>query len=275
MKKNKYKILVLSDLKKSANSTLKSTISLAKMIHGDIEFFHVKKPTDILEKDNQLSAFRTINLEHNATSKKIEDLVKPFSDEFGVNINYNYRFGNVKNEIAKHIEETKPDIIVLGKRKLKSINVFGDKLTQFVLKKHHGVIMIAAKENTLEPNEKLSLGLLNSKKQVLDLEFAEDLMGHTQAPLKSFNIVKNSSDLKEAEVLPDTKTVEYVFEANDNIINNLSSYLIKNNINLLCIGNENEQTKSKSNRIRSEVNALISKLDVSLLFTGEQKQSLQ
>lgn len=38
MKKNKYKILVLSDLKKTTVSTLKSTVNLAKMIGGEVFF---------------------------------------------------------------------------------------------------------------------------------------------------------------------------------------------------------------------------------------------
>jgi len=77
MKKNKnnYKILVLSDLKSTSNTTLKSTISLAKMIGGDIEFFHAKKPTDVVKNENQLSAMRAINANYNETDKKIRDLV--------------------------------------------------------------------------------------------------------------------------------------------------------------------------------------------------------
>ena len=39
MENNKYKILVLSDLKDTASTTLKSTIGLAKMIDADIHCF--------------------------------------------------------------------------------------------------------------------------------------------------------------------------------------------------------------------------------------------
>ena len=76
MKNNKYKILVLSDLKKSTSATLKTAVSLAKMIDGEIEFFHVKKPIDIVEKENQLSAIRTINENHTLIRKKIEKLLR-------------------------------------------------------------------------------------------------------------------------------------------------------------------------------------------------------
>ncbi len=73
MKKNKYKILVLADMKKSTSTVLKSAVSLAKMINGDIQMFYVRKPTDIVAKENQLSAMRTINKEYQKTEKKIQD----------------------------------------------------------------------------------------------------------------------------------------------------------------------------------------------------------
>ena len=47
MKNNKYKILVLSDLSKTTRNTLKSSISLAKIVDADINFLYVKKPTKL------------------------------------------------------------------------------------------------------------------------------------------------------------------------------------------------------------------------------------
>ena len=59
--KSKCNILVLSDIDKSANTILKNAINLAKIVDGDVNFFCVKKPTEIVEKDSQLSAMRAIN----------------------------------------------------------------------------------------------------------------------------------------------------------------------------------------------------------------------
>lgn len=273
MKKNKYKILVLSDLKKSAANTLKSTISLAKIIDADIAFFHVKKPIDILEKDNQLSAMRTINQENGATDKKIQNLIAPISEEFNVNIDYSFAFGNVKSEIEKSIKAHQPDIIVLGKRKFKSI--IGDKVTQFVLKKYPGIIMIAADKNSMEPNKELSLGVFNGLNPSINSELVEDLMAHTKKPLKSFKIAEKVEGAKEAKDAPESKTVEYVFEQSDNVINSLSNYLLKNNINLLYIDREKCLAPNKASHKTSNVDNAINKFDVSLLLIGEQKQRVQ
>lgn len=272
MKSNKYKILVLSDLKKSTSTTLKSTVSLAKMINGDIEFFHVKKPTDIVEKENQLSAMRTINEKYIITRKKIEKLIKSISEDYGVNVKHSFTFGNIKNEIANHIEKVKPDIIVVGKRRQKPINLIGDNLTSFVLKKHDGLIFIASDKNTIEPNKELTLGVLNATEKSFNSDFAQKLIKHTQKPLKSFRIIKKTDALKKTnEAALGNNIVEYVFEENDNTIKNLSNYLSKNNINLLCFDRGHRNTKNNTNSIKTNINDVIRNLNVSLLLTTEQK----
>ena len=86
MKNNKYKILVLSDLENTVNSTLKSTISFAKIIGADVEFFHVKKPTDVVGRDSQLSAMRTINEEFVATNNRLQALTDSISKTNSINV---------------------------------------------------------------------------------------------------------------------------------------------------------------------------------------------
>jgi len=273
MKKHKYKILVLSDLKKSTSKTLKSTVSLAKMIDADINFFYVKKPNEILEKENQLSANRLINQEYNLTEKKIQDLINPISKDYGVTINYAYAFGNIKNEIEKFINDCKPDIIVLGKRKSKTLSLIGDNITDFVLKTHSGAILIANKEIALASNQDLSLGMLNSIATTFNIDLIEDLIANTKEPVKSFKIIKNPNVSKKTDVTKGKKMVEYVFEHNDNTIKNLSRYLLKNDISLLCI--DRVQDDNKTNLMKSDIKEVIKNLNVSLLFTGKQEYPLQ
>jgi len=270
MKNNKYKILVLSDLKDSTQNTLKSAVSLTKMLKADLEFFHVKKPTDIVEQDNQLSAMRTIGKEHITTEKRIKKLINSVTKDCDIKINSSFTFGNVKREIENYIDLIQPDIIVLGKKKSKAIKLKSDNVTDFVLKKFSGAILIASEQNSLEPNKELSLGFLNGIEESFELDFAEDLMKHTSKPLKSFKIVKRPFDSNKTKTHTDIKTVDYVFEQNDNSINKLSNYLVKNDINLFCLNRGNQKTKSKSNIVTSEVNDMMNKLNVSLLFSNSQ-----
>ena len=272
MKKNRYKILVLSDLKSTTETTLKSTVGLAKMVDGEIHLFHVKRPTDVVKRENQLSAIRTINQDHISTEKKIKNIVDSISVTYGMNIKYSFTFGNVKNEIENHLKNLNPDIIVLGKRKPKSIKFLGDSITHFVLEKHAGPIMIAADNNAIEPNTVLSLGLMNGSEESMNIEFANDLMPHVQKPLKSFKVVKSSGVSSDNKELPkNSGTLEYVFEHRDDIIQNLSNYLSKSNINLLCIDRNSRKEKSKTNLIMTDLKEAMNKFNVSLLLTGGRK----
>ncbi|MBP0904738.1 universal stress protein [Mariniflexile gromovii] len=271
MKKNKYNIVVLADLKKSVNTTLKSAVSLAKMIDGEVSFFYVKNAAKVVDRDNQLSAIRSINHDYTATDKKIKKIVESVSSEFQVPINYSFSFGNVKHEIDDYIKENKPDIIVLGKKTSNSLNLIGDNITKFVLKQYHGTIFIADTNNILDPNNKISLGVLNNTETLLNTSIAEDLLVYAQKPIKSFKIVDKSDTLDEVNSASEINTIDYVFEQNDNSIDNLSNYITKNNINLLCF----DRMEEKSNAAKKNIRAIINKVNVSLLLPGNQNHSLQ
>ncbi len=266
MRNDKYKILVLLDLKKTANSTLKNSVSLAQMIGAKITLFHVKEYLDIVDRDNQLSTMRTLNEEHKKTKKKINDIINSFSKEYDVKINGNYAFGKVKEEIQKQIEIYNPDIIVLGHRESAPFKLIGDSITRFILKKFNGVVMISSNENALVPNEKMSLGVLNGSNKIMKTELSNDLLPHTKAPLKSFRILNSQNSITNTSKLNEEKMVEYVFEQNANVMTTLSSYLQKNNINLLCVDRDKNDTNNTINA-KTSLKEVVSKLNVSLLFS--------
>ena len=271
MKSKKYKILALSNLNDSTDTILKSTISLAKIINGEIHFFYVKQPTELIQRENQLSAKRTINREQVVTDKKIQKLILPFLEQYDVNIGYSFAFGNIKEEIENIIKEYKPDIVVLGKRKPKSVALFGDSITQFILKKHNGAIMIASEENAIEPNNRISLGFLNGLEETFNVEFANDLLDHIQKPMKAFKVVKSTKEQNEVELPRNEKIIEYVFEHRDGALQNVSNYLSKSNVNLLCIDRNHEQLKGKSNHIITDFKEAINEFNVSVLLSGVSK----
>jgi len=220
MNNNKCKILVLSDLNETTSNTLKSSVSLAKIMDADINFLYVKNPTEVVKSDSQLSAMRTINKDYLSTNNIIKDLIKPISETYNVNINYTFTIGNLKNEIGKYINDAKPDIIVLGKRKPKILSFIGDNIIQFILKKHKGTIVIIDDKNVLEPNKELQIGLFNRAK--VNSKFTNYIINSTEKPIKSFKIAEDSHSLKEEL---GEKTVEYVFPKGDNVFENISNYL--------------------------------------------------
>ncbi|QVY64437.1 universal stress protein [Polaribacter sp. Q13] len=255
----KYKILVLSDLNKSTGKTIKSSISIAKIVNADINFFYVKKPTEVVEKESQLSAMRTFNKEYFSIDKTIKGLITPIAKEYQININYSFTIGNLKNEIENHINENKPDIIVLGKRKTKIVNFMRDNITQFILKKHKGTIVITDDTNPLEPNKELSLGSLNQTKSKNVI--IENILSSSKKPLTSFKILDSSSNLKDESFSKDKNTTEYVFEKGDNVVKNISTYLSKSSINLLLVN------RNHSNMTKSNIKEVINNLNCSLILT--------
>ncbi|MCK8480247.1 universal stress protein [Psychroserpens algicola] len=263
---NKYKILVLSDLKEGTSTALKNTISLSKMVDADIELFHVIKPIDVVETDSQLSAMRTISKKHIKVEKKIRKLIDPISEDYGSIIHSSFTIGNVKNEIEDKIKKTKPDIIVLGKRKPKKLSFIGDSITEFVLNTHKDIVMIASGTQSLEPEKELSLGFFNNEKQSFESNLIETLISQTDQSLKSFNIVDKLNQTPNELPSTTNKKVDFVFEKNDNVYQTLSSYLVKNKVNLLCVGRIDQAKTQKVNTVKLQ--DVIDKVDVSLLLTS-------
>jgi nucleotide-binding universal stress UspA family protein len=273
MKNIRYKILVLSDLKKSTATMLESTVSLAKMIGGDISLFHVKNPSDLVKKESQLSAIRSMNHEHTAMKKKIKKLATSFSEEYGTKMNCSFTFGHIKNEIEAHIKREQPDIIILGKKNSRSFDFIGDNITQFILKQYNGVVMIVDENNTIKPSEDLSLGLFNSEENKLNINFADVLVSNMKKPLKSFKVNQKNPVAETKNTSLDKKVVEYVFERGDDALKHLSNYLVKNKINLLHVDRADKSTSDSKEitTVTFDIKDIISNLNVSLLLTGTSK----
>lgn len=271
MENKKYNILVLADLNDATSNILKSSISIAKMINGELNFMCVKSPTALIDMDNQFSALRSLKDKYTLTDKRIKDLIEPIKKEYNININYTINFGNIKNEIKRYISNSKPDIVVLGKKSNKPLKLVGDDITQFILNIHDGPVLLASKNNVLEPTKELSLGMYSEEQNAINLDFADHLMEQTKKPIRSFKLVTNSEE-KSTNITNNKEVVEYVFEKTTNSFNTLDAYLAKNNINLFYVDRSvsGEDSKNK-NVIDANLKEMIKNIDVSLLIPGAKK----
>lgn len=268
MKNKRLKIVVLSDLKEGTESAVKNAISLSKIINADIEFFHVKKPTDVVERDNQLSAMRTIYTKHIALKKKINQILEPITECYNVKVKSSFTFGNVKNEIKDYIEASKPDIIVLGQRNYHPLHFIRDYITHFVLKQFNGIIVISPNNSTLSPDKKITLGVLNDANLILNTEVSKGLLSSTKTPLKYFKILDGEKENTRTSNASGEEIVEYLFEQNSNTLLTLSKYITKNNINLLCFDRIKNATKHTINTTEIPLKELVNKLNVSILVSS-------
>lgn len=266
MKDHIYKIVFLTDLNSSTATILKSTAGLAKMIGASIDVFSVVKPTDIVAVENQLSCLRAINQAHLKLEGKMKEFTEPISKEFGIDIRYSFTFGNIKNELEDYIIATKPDLIVLGKRKPSTFRFIGDSITQFVLNIFDGVVMIAADENAMEPGKEFSIGVMNDLESFMGTKFADSLLKHSKTPISLFKIVKKANSPNQVGNAVNEATIDYVFEENDKAINSISNSLLKNNINLLCFERDSNNISKVAGQRSMNIKAMLNSINVSLLI---------
>lgn len=254
---NQYKILVLSDIGKSSETMLKTSMNIAKMVEGEIDILCVKKPTDLVEKESQLSAMRTINESFIKADNKIKTIKKELSKNTQVNIKHKISFGNLKDEISNHLTETRPDIVILGKRKSNLLSFLGDNMVNFLLKKHKGTVIVTDNKNILETSSELSLGLLNDINQSAD-RFTKKLISQTKKPLKSFQTSNKKSVLNK--MMTGNKMATFIFDKESSELKNIGVSVSKNNIDLLLV-----------NRNQEDINfgRIVNNTGCSFLFTKE------
>lgn len=261
----KYKILVLVNLNEFTDGIIISAIELAKKINAEISLFHVKKATDIVKRENQLSAVRAINSDYNVTDKKIKLLVNEISKAHQIPIKYAFAIGNVKHELDQLLENSQPDIIVLGKPVSKTFSFMGDNMVKYVLKNHAGGVLVVDPKNRIRPKEDVVVATLNSSSTNPRLPYLEDLFKTIHTPLKSFKIVNKGIKPQDLNAKNTGKTVEYIFEKGDNSIRNLSKYLSLNNINVLCLDLGANETESDYAIINMD--RVLEHLNVSILVS--------
>ncbi len=263
--KKGYQISVLTDLRESTETVIQTALSIAKVTNGSIAIYHVVKPSNIVRSENQLSASRNINNEYTKTEKKLEELVAKYSKNHATPIRYTFSIGNIKSNIESYLKESTPDIVVIGKKSSAPLNFLGNGVTDLVLKKHQGEVVIAADGNKLVPNELINLGFLNKLRPFKNPDIFIQIAQSAIDPIKTFQFTDDAShDQTVIESFKNKKIVEYVFEKSNNVVNNLTTYLRKNNVNLLCL------PRKKNNRTTKEldINDVLNKLNISLLVTA-------
>ncbi len=266
MEGGKYKILVLSNLKDAPEAMLKSAVALSEAVNAEIKLFHVKKPTDVVERESQLSTFRTINEQHSLTKGNIDNLVSSVSKHYKVALDYGYAFGNIKNEIEAQMETYRPDIVILGKRKAK-IGIAGDKVVNFVMKAHKGSVFVLNNQNFIEPNKAFSVAILSENPtNYHDDELANNLIERSQKPIKLFEITSKTSKQESSKADVADNEIKFVFERNNDTVGNLLKYVLKNKVSLLYVS---KKSKNKGGLKKSDIKDIINKTEVPIFIPGD------
>lgn len=166
MRNNKYKILVLSDLKEKSFQALSYAAKLANEIDANVELFYAKSATEVTQAEDPVSALRIITEVSKETDKRIENLVNPISEDNNIEIKTAFAYGNVKNVIENYIKTSQPDMIILGERKREKFKFLGNNITRLVRKNYDGVVFVATDETVLDSNGEVSLDSLGLKNNI-------------------------------------------------------------------------------------------------------------
>ena len=269
--KSKYRLLVLMDKSNESKNALVNAINLAKLINGSIEVFQVKKITNEVKNGNHIAIVRAINDEKIQQKKEFRNIVNLVAKKEGLPVTCNFTYGNVKNEIKNHIEKTKPDIVVIGKRKKKIINFLGDGITKSLLKNHNGAVLISGDNKAFTSYNSKSIGVLNNIEGIEKITLVNDLKKYNKKPLKLFKLnkgdlkTKNDELAKSKEQQANSENIVYEFEANDNAASGMANLISNNNLALLCLNNKNKNRNSFSNRVKGIFNKTIEQTSVPVL----------
>ena len=270
--KSKYKFLVLIDKSKASYNGLKNAVSLAKLIDGSIDILQVTSPTSVVTQENQIASMAAMGEEASKQKKELQHLVDDIvNEDKNITVNYSFTIGNVKNEIKNHVDKTKPDIIVLGKRKNKMINILGDQVTEELLKTHNGGLLICSKKEVSTSYSDQSIGFLNNLYGLEKLSFVEDIKRLTEKPIKIF---RNKDDKKSNSVGVNIENSGKQSTNEDNIIfefdsnkstDDMANFISKNNLALLCINNKEQKNQSFLSTLNNTLKKTIEKTNTPVL----------
>ncbi|RDK88639.1 universal stress protein [Marinirhabdus gelatinilytica] len=268
MKNDKTKkLLVLVDFSDNSEKVIKSAIKMAQVVNGEIELFHVRKPTSIVKKENTLSAVRVIKDHYVQLEQQMKSLINKVQEIKQVKTRHSFAFGNVKNEISNHIEATKPDIVVLGKNSSRTPDFMGDNVLPIVLKKYKGLVMIADSDEVLDIQSKLNLGLYNAKFFEAK-SYWDALLSNTESPMYTYEIGASIATSNSVESTHREGAISYIFEKKDQMVETMSSYMDKNKVNLLLVNRKSNPDTNKTELKISELKSLSQKLKVPMLLAN-------
>lgn len=262
MKTQHNKILTLINVEEPIAAIVESTVNLAKTFNAEVQFLYVRKPKDLTRTVNQVAVIRSMTEQRNAIAR-FKILVKKAKQAHGLDLGYSIIDGPLRKTIEAQMQAYNPDLIVLGKRTPNSVRLFGHQVTEFVLKRFDGPLLIAHPTKALQIKEDLSVGVLHDMTTISGSDVSNALIRESNKPVKLFSIAGRSGSGMAAG--PEgVNTVRFTFQDNQNAMKNLTSYVHRNDVHLLFMGRQSTGTSKKPFNLR----AAIKQINTSMLMVG-------
>ena len=272
--KTEYNYLVLTDFSEASYNALKYTISLAKLIKGNIHVCHIADPSRIVKDDNQVAALRELNVETEKIEKKIRVIIEMIQAE-GLNAIPYSSIGNIINEFKELNTIIKPEVVILGKKIEENPKLTG-KLSSYLMNQYDGSLFIIGEDSVFQNDTKISVACNKNTFDLYDPNLIFSLNNQTKAPIRLLNI-KGSKDSTEKIIAPQTwgessyeLDQKFHIDQNSTVLAELLHCVTNNNNNLLCIGRG--KPRSYLQRLLSKgtttVSGVVNKIHTPILVLG-------
>ena len=257
----KYRILVVKDQSKFSQTALQDGVNLAKKIDGSIDILQVRSPLQVAGRENQLAAWRELQLAGGQAKNSLQEEVDFIAAKERIPATCSFAFGNIINEVQQHIKTTQPDIVVLGKQRSNLLTILGLDLTSYLLKNYQGALLISREKETLGSQDDIALGLLDDLLINEKNRLSEDLEKCTKKPITVLKISTVANEQKsETPVsgLEQKAVTTFEFDPGTNLSSNISKYIERSGVNLLCVSrsqlfNLNKKLRTVTREIQKTV----------------------
>ncbi len=198
-------LLVVYNLHDEDDALLTSAFFFAKLYGCGIDLVIPFKPYEYLEKSKTSAHWKPFEKEIARIKKKGESIIEKAFQQNQIPVIYSLKIGNPSLELKKHIEESKPDIVLLHKNK----KIFRYKdpfhLPEY-LSSYNGTIIKTGKINPNKNVNALRLGTISEKKAStasyqIDLNikpYSDKILDFNEIPAKktlSFLVTNEAPDL--------------------------------------------------------------------------------
>ena len=198
-------LLVVYNPHDEDNTLLTSAFFFAKLYGCGIDLVIPFKPYEYLEKSKTSAHWKPFEKEIARIKKKGESIIEKAFQQNQIPVIYSLKIGNPSLELKKHIEESKPDIVLLYKNKKNFYYEDPFHLPEY-LSSYYGTIIKTGKINPNKNVNALRLGTISEKKTStasyqIDLNikpYSDKILDFNEIPAKktlSFLVTNKAPDL--------------------------------------------------------------------------------
>ena len=169
---------------------LRYAVSMAKSTLSKIHLYHVANASSIVKSDNQAAAIREINSERKKIVSRLTSLVEIIETE-KLNASFDYHMGNFSVVLAEQLKFSKPDVVIIGKKK----KISSGEAVNILIDIHEGAIIIISKESEVFTNSNISLALDINTFYNYKINLSFGITELTNIPLKVVNKIGKAKDI--------------------------------------------------------------------------------